>query len=131
MLNGLSWVSTSGNNIPKNAVQGGIDTNGTPLFVAKAKNSKDGQWTPGKAGYHLPGGYRFPYGGKELISKEYDILTKNPNSSVVLGWCICSNGVLPNKINVVCTSVAAGLHVARGYHQTSLCPGNLSLVEKT
>jgi hypothetical protein len=37
-------VSTSGNNIPQNAVQRGIDSNGTPLFVAKAKNSKDGQW---------------------------------------------------------------------------------------
>ncbi|KAJ1939190.1 hypothetical protein EC988_007383, partial [Linderina pennispora] len=51
---GFQWVSCSNGHIPPNAVQGGIERDGKPLFVARAMYK--GGLHPGKAGPHIQKG---------------------------------------------------------------------------
>ncbi|KAJ2550472.1 hypothetical protein EV175_004055 [Coemansia sp. RSA 1933] len=70
---GLQWVSASNGHIPPNAVQGGIENDGTPLFVARAIYK--GGLHPGKAGQHLEnGGCNIGFGHKEVAVSEYQVL---------------------------------------------------------
>lgn len=43
----LAWISTSGNNIPTGAIQGGITADGDPLFIGRHEH--EGSWVIGKA----------------------------------------------------------------------------------
>ncbi|KAJ2402483.1 hypothetical protein GGI23_000681 [Coemansia sp. RSA 2559] len=70
---GLQWVSAENGHIPPNAVQGGIEKDGTPLFVARAIYK--GGLHPGKAGQHLEnGGCNIGFGHKEVAVSEYQVL---------------------------------------------------------
>ncbi|KAJ2656419.1 hypothetical protein IWW48_005040 [Coemansia sp. RSA 1200] len=70
---GLQWVSASNGHIPPNAVQGGIEKDGTPLFVARAIYK--GGLHPGKAGQHLEGGgCNIGFSHKEVAVSEYQVL---------------------------------------------------------
>ncbi|KAJ2060174.1 hypothetical protein GGI17_003951 [Coemansia sp. S146] len=70
---GLQWVTASNGHIPPNPVQGGIESDGTPLFVARAIYK--GGLHPGKAGQHLEGGgCTIGYGSKEVGLSEYQVL---------------------------------------------------------
>ncbi|KAJ2045903.1 hypothetical protein H4S04_005372 [Coemansia sp. S16] len=70
---GLQWVTASDGHIPPNPVQGGIESDGTPLFVARAIYK--GGLHPGKAGQHLEGGgCTIGYGSKEVGLSEYQVL---------------------------------------------------------
>ncbi|KAJ2487303.1 hypothetical protein IWW37_005302 [Coemansia sp. RSA 2050] len=70
---GLQWVTASNGHIPPNPVQGGIESDGTPLFVARALYK--GGLHPGKAGQHLSGGgCTIGYGHKEVEISEYQVL---------------------------------------------------------
>ncbi|KAJ2815756.1 hypothetical protein FBU31_006812, partial [Coemansia sp. 'formosensis'] len=69
----LKWVAASDGHIPPNPVQGGIEDDGKPLFVARAIYK--GGLHPGKAGQHLGGGgCAIGYGGKEVGVSEYQVL---------------------------------------------------------
>ncbi|KAI7833714.1 hypothetical protein BX661DRAFT_177398 [Kickxella alabastrina] len=63
---GLQWVSASNNHIPLNPVQGGIEKNGKPLFVARAMYK--GGLHPGK------GGCNIGWGHKEVAVADYQVL---------------------------------------------------------
>ncbi|KAJ2725584.1 hypothetical protein GGI07_001213 [Coemansia sp. Benny D115] len=70
---GLQWVNASNGSIPPQAVQGGIEADGTPLFVARAMY--EGGLHPGKAGPHIQnGGCSIGYGHKEVELSEYQVL---------------------------------------------------------
>ncbi|KAJ1852430.1 hypothetical protein LPJ73_002831 [Coemansia sp. RSA 2703] len=70
---GLHWVSASNGNIPPQAVQGGVEKDGTPLFVARAMYK--GGLHPGKAGPHIQdGGCAIGWGHKEVNVSEYQVL---------------------------------------------------------
>ncbi|KAJ2375822.1 hypothetical protein IW150_002335 [Coemansia sp. RSA 2607] len=69
----LQWVSASNAHIPPNPVQGGIEKDGTPLFVARAFYK--GGLHPGKAGQHLEnGGCNIGWGHKEIAVDNYQVL---------------------------------------------------------
>ncbi|KAJ2696064.1 hypothetical protein FB645_006304 [Coemansia sp. IMI 203386] len=70
---GLQWVSASNGHIPPNAVQGGIEKDGTPLFVARTMYK--GGLHPGKVGQHLEnGGCNIGWGHKEVAVHDYQVL---------------------------------------------------------
>ncbi|KAJ2685371.1 hypothetical protein IWW39_004302 [Coemansia spiralis] len=70
---GLQWVSASDGFIPDKAVQGGVEKDGAPLFVARAMYK--GGLHPGKAGRHIEnGGCAIGFGHKEVNVKEYQVL---------------------------------------------------------
>ncbi|KAJ2900551.1 hypothetical protein IWW38_000428 [Coemansia aciculifera] len=70
---GLQWVSATDGFIPERAVQGGVEKNGAPLFVARAMYK--GGLHPGKAGRHIEnGGCAIGFGHKEVNVREYQIL---------------------------------------------------------
>ncbi|PVU85299.1 hypothetical protein BB560_007076 [Smittium megazygosporum] len=72
----FEWKPASNNSIPPNAVQGGVEADGRPIFVARAFYK--GGLHPGKAGQHLEGGgFAFGYGGKEVRLDEYQVLCGN------------------------------------------------------
>ncbi|KAI8321704.1 hypothetical protein GQ54DRAFT_297814 [Martensiomyces pterosporus] len=68
----FEWVHASSKYIPANAVQGGIESSGLPLFIARAYY-QDGLH-PGKAGSHLPTGAVIGYSWSEVHVLEYQIL---------------------------------------------------------
>ncbi|KAJ2753774.1 hypothetical protein GGI19_002895 [Coemansia pectinata] len=70
---GLQWVSASDGFIPDKAVQGGVEKDGAPLFVARAMYK--GGLHPGKAGRHIEnGGCAIGFGHKEVNVREYQVL---------------------------------------------------------
>ncbi|KAJ1812869.1 hypothetical protein LPJ56_005357, partial [Coemansia sp. RSA 2599] len=70
---GLQWVNASNGQIPPQAVQGGVEADGTPLFVARAMYK--GGLHPGKAGPHIQdGGCAIGWGHKEVNVPEYQVL---------------------------------------------------------
>ncbi|KAJ2785674.1 hypothetical protein H4R18_000365 [Coemansia javaensis] len=72
-LRGLQWISASNGRIPPNAVQGGTESDGTPLFVARV--AYKGGLHPAKAGHHLQnGGCSLGWGHKEISVSEYQVL---------------------------------------------------------
>ncbi|KAJ1846810.1 hypothetical protein LPJ70_001851 [Coemansia sp. RSA 2708] len=70
---GVQWVNAANNFIPNNAVQGGLEADGKPLFVARAMYK--GGLHPGKASQHLEnGGCNIGYAHREVAVSEYQVL---------------------------------------------------------
>ncbi|KAJ1946317.1 hypothetical protein FBU59_002057 [Linderina macrospora] len=70
---GFQWISCTNGHIPPNAVQGGIEKDGKPLFVARAMYK--GGLHPGKAGPHIQkGGCAIGWGHDEINVSEYQVL---------------------------------------------------------
>ncbi|KAL6437001.1 hypothetical protein ACFW04_004965 [Cataglyphis niger] len=66
-----TWVPTSGNNIPPNAIPGGETEDGEPLFVGRV--SHEGTLTIGKVQPSHSVCY-IPFGGSEVAFPEYEIM---------------------------------------------------------
>lgn len=85
-----TWVYTVGE-VPRNAVQGGYDTSGAPLYYCRGLVS--GTWQPGKTRDGF-GACNVPYGGRELAASRYQVLVKLI-PAVQLGTVAASNGDRP------------------------------------
>ncbi|XP_052772092.1 natterin-3-like [Mya arenaria] len=114
------WQSTSGGDIPDNAVRAGYEENGQPLFIARAE-MEDGVKTPGKAGPKLSGAH-IPWGNKEVVVENYEILVHSPNSVGYYEWLPCSGGDVPE--NAFKTS--DGIYIGRCHYEGGLVPGKVS-----
>jgi len=121
---GATWVNSSHGHMPPNAVQGGHEANGTPLYIARAM--ADGRdLTPGK----LHTGYQslyIPYGGKEQEKKEYQVLTHPQQAE--LTWVPASNGTVPTGAlqgGWMQNSSGEPLFIGRANHAGGLCPGKV------
>ncbi|XP_062566654.1 uncharacterized protein LOC134228970 [Saccostrea cucullata] len=77
------WVATTGSKIPEDAIRAGYETDGRPLFIARAKIH--GIMTSGKCGFHLPGAH-IPYGRKEEIINQYEVLVLPLRKPGFLDW---------------------------------------------
>lgn len=67
----VEWVSSGHGDVPPNAVHGGHTSSGEPLFIGRANFA--GSLTPGKV-HPSHGSLYIPFGGREEIVKEYEIL---------------------------------------------------------
>ena len=72
----LVWKQAADGHVPKNAVQGGETSSGQPLFVIRAK--VEGSDVVGKVNPQNKFGH-VPYGGKEHIVKNYEVLVQRNN----------------------------------------------------
>jgi len=70
----LSWVDSAAGGVPPNAVVGGKEKNGETLYIGRVVHA--GTVTVGKV-HPSHGVCYFAYGGKELNSKQYEVLVKN------------------------------------------------------
>jgi Protein of unknown function (DUF3421)/Ricin-type beta-trefoil lectin domain-like len=75
------WVKATANSFPPNAIAGGYEANGAPLYIARAVI--DGGYHPGKARKNGDG--FIPYGGVERIVKDFEVLTSNPVATITRG----------------------------------------------
>ncbi|ORX94950.1 hypothetical protein K493DRAFT_315259 [Basidiobolus meristosporus CBS 931.73] len=87
----LEWVFASKGQIPPNAVQGGVEPDGKPLFVARQFH--DGGLHVGKAAPHL-GGLNIGYGGKEVHFDDYYVLVGDARC---LKWVEAKGPVQPQN----------------------------------
>ncbi|ORY02974.1 hypothetical protein K493DRAFT_334396 [Basidiobolus meristosporus CBS 931.73] len=79
----LDWVYASGGSIPPNAVQGGVESDGKPLFIAR--QFYQGGLHVGKVGPHLKS-ISLGYDGKEINLKDYYVLCGDARQ---LRWVEC------------------------------------------
>ncbi|KAJ1946016.1 hypothetical protein EC988_005627 [Linderina pennispora] len=68
----FAWVPAISGHIPLNAVQGGVERTGEPLFICRAYY-RDGLH-PGRAGRHLRTGASIGYGWQEVDVTECQVL---------------------------------------------------------
>ncbi|XP_062566649.1 uncharacterized protein LOC134228965 [Saccostrea cucullata] len=116
------WVTTTGSNIPEGAIRGGYEADGKPLFIARAQI--EGVMTPGKCGNHLPGAH-IPYGMKEQIFKQYEVLVHPSGNPGFLDWQKVSNGNVPPNAYRTDNDT----YVGRAFYQGSLVPGKVASSE--
>ncbi|KAK9719240.1 hypothetical protein K7432_004934 [Basidiobolus ranarum] len=83
----FEWVHATDGSVPPNAVQGGIEADGKPLFIAR--QYYQGGLHPGKAAPHLKG-LAIGYAGKEITLKEYYVLCGDARQ---LRWIECKGPV--------------------------------------
>lgn len=69
------WAAASGGRLPDGAVKCGEESNGEPLFAARARIH--GGLHPGKVRLAF-GGANIPYGGNEEKANPYEVLIVNP-----------------------------------------------------
>jgi len=90
------WVPVQGANIPPNAIQGGWEADGTPIYVARAWFSNLNAYRQGKAGRHLRGYCLIPQDHKENVFNNYEVLVGEPGS---YQWVLYPPGNLdPSKL---------------------------------
>ena len=80
------WVKASGGEVPPNAVVGGHEADGTPLYIGQVKY--EGGKHIGKVRKEF-GGCNFSYGGKELCEPEYRVLMAKTH------WVNATGGEVP------------------------------------
>ncbi|KDQ21376.1 carbohydrate-binding module family 12 protein, partial [Botryobasidium botryosum FD-172 SS1] len=73
-----TWVGVTGKDIPNNAIEGGRDRDGSPLYIARA--FYEGGVHPGKCGRGLRKGAVIGYGNKEIELDQYEVLVGDQNS---------------------------------------------------
>ena len=114
------WIPVIGQVVPENAVIGGYEPNGEPLYIART--SVDGHVIPGKFGTHMQGYCHFPLNGAENRSEVYDILVMDPTYLGRMEWLLCKDGSAgPCEKNAI--SVEDGVFIARAQYKGSFTPG--------
>ncbi|XP_011690934.1 PREDICTED: natterin-3-like [Wasmannia auropunctata] len=113
------WVNrTSSQSLPENAVSGGRDCDGSPLYVGRAFH--DGDMVPAKV---IPdkGVAYICHSGEEHPKSNYEVLVQGEFS-----WEFCSNGEVPSDA-IVAGQTADGepLYVGRVLHSGSQTIGKV------
>ncbi|KDQ21294.1 carbohydrate-binding module family 12 protein [Botryobasidium botryosum FD-172 SS1] len=89
-----TWVLVQGTSIPRGAIEGGREKDGTPLYIARCYY--EGGIHLGKAGRHFTKGAVIGYGGKEIEIDTYEVLLGDPNR---VKWVtVSSSGYNTNNV---------------------------------
>ena len=80
MLTGsaFAWVKARDGALPQSALEAGHERDGAPLYVARARVGAERLWSLGKLN---PRDHEFchvPWGGKEHVVREYEVLVCTP-----------------------------------------------------
>jgi len=87
---GVQWIKQeSGEDTPQNAIRGGQEKDGQPIFVGRA-HSPDGGVHPGKFGPTTGRGVLYSYADKEDYSGEYELLVGDEDS---ITWVECQGNI--------------------------------------
>ena len=115
------WHRSSGGAVPPNAVAGGNDVNGEPIYVGRAHES--GDHIPGKI---VPshGVCYVAYGGEERAHRTYEYLVSPAYGS--LNWLSAADGQIPSgAIHGGRTSSGEPLFIGRAYYEGSWVIGKV------
>jgi hypothetical protein len=122
----VQWVLVHGKQIPENAIRGGAEQNGTPIFICRAYY--EGSVQVGKAASHFNEGGVIGYGHQEVSVPTYEILVGDQRS---VHW-VDQNGDVDLK-ELGAKPVEAGheadgtpLYIAQGLVEGSTQPGKCS-----
>jgi hypothetical protein len=109
------WKAAKNGKIPTGAVVLGYDTDGKPLFAARAKFKSTIQLGKMKWGFQ---GAHIAFGGREIEIKEYEILVKNYK------WEKVKSNRFPLDVRVAAySSNGKPVFISKGKIGESLCPG--------
>jgi DM9 repeat len=116
---GVAWVKASGGDVPPNAVAGGREAGGEPLYVCRA--NLDGGVHGGKVRKGLRG-CNIGLGGKEQKASSYEVLVQRP-----LAWISMEGGEIPTDAIAAGREGATTLYVCRaafagGIHSGKIQP---------
>ncbi|XP_065367351.1 uncharacterized protein LOC135960076 [Calliphora vicina] len=113
------WIkSSSADDLPDFAIEGGYDCDGTPIYVGRAEH--EDEMLPAKV---IPskGCAYVAWGGQEHPKNYYEVLV-GPG----YGWCPCENGAVPSTaVSSGETSCCEPLYIGRGHHANSLSVGKI------
>ncbi|KAJ8735379.1 hypothetical protein PYW07_006999 [Mythimna separata] len=113
-----TWVDASGGDVPPDAVVGGQDCNGEPVYVARAQH--EGALLPGKL--CASDGCAFvPWGGEEHEKPTYQVLVGGSNNWVRTSGSNVPPGAFPGGQ----TEDGEPLFVGRVYHEDNLITGKV------
>lgn len=114
-----SWVPCSSfSQIPPQAVHGGNDSDGTPIFVGRS--NYNGDWLVAKVIPSKQCAY-VCWGGQEIYVTTYEILC-----GIDYVWQPAQSGsVPPNAVTTGTTGSGEPLYVGRGHWRGSLTPGKI------
>ncbi|KAJ3079612.1 hypothetical protein HK102_003665 [Quaeritorhiza haematococci] len=91
----VAWVLTTGNEVPANAIPGGAEKDGEPLYIARAFIEHGVHI--GKIGRHMTNA-NIPYGGKEVSVSTYEVLVGDQNA---VRWVDRSGALVTDGLNLV------------------------------
>ena len=115
------WVNSSNGSVPSNAVVGGSDVNGEPLYVGRAIQSDN--VLPGKV-VCSHGVCYVGHAGHEHAHREYQVLT-NPSGSNLI-WINATRGNVPlGALQAGRQNDGEALYVGRAWHSGSLVTGKV------
>nr|KAJ3420392.1 hypothetical protein HK105_005732 [Polyrhizophydium stewartii] len=90
----VAWVLATGNSIPANAIEGGREADGQPLFIARVWHENGIH--VGKVARSWASGAHISFGGREVSDlRTYEILVGNPGA---VRWHATSGQVSPQAI---------------------------------
>ncbi|KAI8922354.1 hypothetical protein DFJ77DRAFT_446289 [Powellomyces hirtus] len=119
----LTWVLTDANNIPQGAIRGGQESDGTPLYIARAFHEQGVHI--GTASANFKDGAHIAYNGKQIEVPKYEILLGYESA---VRWV---DGQGPLK-NLVGKPVEGGrepdgtpIYIGQGHLKNSVRPGKV------
>ncbi|XP_026759335.2 C3 and PZP-like alpha-2-macroglobulin domain-containing protein 8 isoform X2 [Galleria mellonella] len=112
------WAEASGGQVPPEAVLGGQDSNGEPLYVARAQH--EGAILPGKLVASHGCAY-VPWGGQEHGKPTYQVLVGGPNNWVPTNGSNVPPGAFPGGQ----TEDGETLFIGRVRHEGSVTTGKV------
>jgi len=121
------WRPISGGYVPTDAVEGGNDVNGEPIYVGRAHES--GDLIPGKI---VPshGVCYVAYSGRENAHSNYEYLVRPSYGSYA--WHRAADGVIPSgAINGGRTSSGEPLFIGRAFYEGSWVLGKVHQAHNT
>ncbi|MBI5516716.1 MAG: DUF3421 domain-containing protein [Deltaproteobacteria bacterium] len=113
------WTSSAKGTVPKGSLEGGHESDGTPLYVVRAAHG-DGVH-PGKVNPNSRGAF-IAWGGEEVLLSSYDVLQDDGG----VAWRPARHGDIPgDAFEVGQESDGTPLYVARASWEGGLHPGKI------
>ncbi|KAM7348611.1 uncharacterized protein ACRADG_007888 [Cochliomyia hominivorax] len=112
------WISATADSMPEDALEGGRDADGDPIYVGRV--FKDGDLIPAKIIPNKGGAY-VAYGSEEHKEENFQVL-----AGAGFMWTHCENGnIVPGAVPAGNTSDGETLYVGRAQYEGSLCVGKI------
>jgi len=109
----ISWVATSGGNIPATAVAAGREANGQAVFLCRAKYGPVNDVHPGKTRREF-NGCNIGWGGKEVAVAQYEVAVSIPAGAT---WQPTTGANIPATAIIGGQEAAGVLAICRANHQ--------------
>lgn len=115
-----SWVRASNGWVPQGALQVGRESDGSPLYAARAYTQGSLQIGKVRPGF---GGALIPFGGSEVKVRDYEVLTGQP---FALLWSPARGDAVPaNAMQAGKEADGTPLYVAKAHYNGSVQPGKV------